>query len=433
MGALMRADAPGAADAGESARVRRNVVCLAANGLVANLGGFLIGGTVLQAFLLEFGVSGLQLGVIGSASGVTAALAMFAFLGLADSLLERRRLAAASRLAIVALPVGLIIVARYGVPGPVVLAAMVGLASLQSMVESVHGLVYNSLFVRCLPARLRGRFTGISGFVTQLGVIGLGLLVTAWLAWQPFPRNYTICFVAAILCMVGSAIAILCLGEVPSLRVSVASGARSPLVAAWQVVRLHEFRALLAPNVLRGVTGGAGYFVFVMGWQRLQLSPQYGALLATLTAGGGLAGMAALGLLHDRYGAGMVCLVGNLGMAAGLLGAVLAPTPGWFLAFGVVHAIGSAMEGSGVPLGTYDVAPPAMIAAYNGARLLLLSGSSALSLPAIGYLLDDLRTPVPVFVAAAGLALLNGWLYWRGFDRALRAQPSAVPPARRPV
>lgn len=407
--------------------MRRNVVCLAVNGLIANLGGFLIGGTVLQAFLLEFGVSGLQLGVLGSASGVTAALAMFAFLGLADAVRQRQRLAAASRLAIIALPFGLIMVARYGAPGSVVLATMVGLVSLQSMVESVHGLVFNSLFVRCLPARLRGRFTGISGFVTQLGVIGLGLLVTAWLAWQPFPRNYTVCFLAAIVCMVGAAAAIMFLGEVPSLRLQVAGGARSPLVAAWQVVRLQEFRALLAPNVLRGVTGGAGYFVFVMGWQRLQLSPQYGALLATLTAGGGLAGMAAIGLLHDRYGAGTVCLVGNLGMAVGLLGAVVAPTPGWFLTFGVVHAIGGAMEGSGVPLGTYDVAPPAMIAAYNGARLLLLSGSSALSLPAIGYLLDDLKTPVPVFVAAAGLALLNGWLYWRGFDRALQVRQPTDP------
>jgi len=81
-----------------------------------------------------------------------------------------------------------------------------------------------------------------------------------------------------------------------------------------------------------------------------------------------------------------------------------------------IGTVGSAVAiaGAGVPLGTYDVAPPSMIAAFNGLRLLLLNGVGALSTLCVGVLLDRVD-PLPVFIAGAGLTLVNGCLYWFGF------------------
>jgi len=414
--------AESAVSSGNGSLEKRNLVWLVVTGLAASMGSFPVSGAVFQAYLLESGLSNAQIGTVGSAVAIAGAVGMFGLMGIANSVRRRIRVVTGFKLLACLMPfalAGLTLLDATGIGPAMVFATVVVVMGLGTAIQSFASLVYYSAFVRCISRRMRGRLTGTSGVVTGLATIGLGIGITVLLERTSFPWGFTLCFFAAGGFVVISAISFSRVVELPALEHPADESTRSPLAAIWKVLKLREFRVLLAPNLLRGLASGVSYFVLAMGWERLGLSQEHGAALGTVTAAAGMLGMVTIGLLHDRWGAGWICLLGDVIAAIGLLGLVLTGSPNWFLVFNGVLAFGGIMEGAGVPLGTYDVAPPSMIAAYNGLRLLLLNGMGALSTLCVGMLLDRID-PLPIFVAGAGLTLVNGYLYWFGFRRASR-------------
>jgi hypothetical protein len=391
--------------------------------LAFSVAAFLTSGTVFQAYLLESGLVNQQIGIIGSAASLTYTVALFALIGIANGVHRRIRAVTHLRLLSVVLPLGLLALTLFhaeGITPVTVLIFVVVLMLLDRVICAFNSVVQYGAMVRCVPGDMRGKLAGTNGVIGGLATFGLGIGVTFWLARTPFPWGFSACFAAAAACTVAAAMAFSRLTELLSLNHPTAERTISPLTTTWRVLKLKEFRLLLVPNVLRGLAGGVGYFVLAMGWERLGLSKEYGAAMATVTAGGALLGMVAVGMTHHRRGAGWICLVGDLFAAAGLLGVVLTGSPVWFLAFGGIFALGGTMEGAGIPLGAYDIAPPSMIGAFNGLRLLVLNGSVAVATVLVGHLLDRI-SPLPIFVTGAALTALTGVLYWLGFRRASRA------------
>jgi len=93
---------------------------------------------------------------------------------------------------------------------------------------------------------------------------------------------------------------------------------------------------------------------------------------------------------------------------------ILVQSPDEFLAASGIFLLGSTLMADGVPLGIFEVAPPEAVGAFNGARLMLMSGASAGSALILGYLLDSVGIAF-VLGAAAVIHLLTGALFWHGF------------------
>jgi MFS family permease len=182
------------------------------------------------------------------------------------------------------------------------------------------------------------------------------------------------------------------------------------------IFRLREFRMLLPPNLLRGVLHGVPFFLFPVGVKRLGLPNQYAAYLITAAAAASIAGSITIGLFLDRWRPGIVTFAGNILAAVGLTGVVLIRSAPAFVAFYWVTSFGLTVMGSAVPLGIYGVSPKDVVAAFDGARLIILSAFGALSMLVVGRLLDSVDAR-PVFVIAAALNVVNGYLYWRSFRR----------------
>jgi len=237
------------------------------------------------------------------------------------------------------------------------------------------------------------------------------------LASMDFPRGFTLCFAVATPLLALGALSNGRLVELPELKRPGRSGSALPWAAIWEVARLREFRVLLGPNALRGLDAGVIYFAWIVGLQRLALPATYVGFAVTANAiAGAILGSMAVGLCSDRWGPGRVVFGGDLLIAIALVGMVLTDSPPAFIAFYALSVFGGTLEGTAVPLGTYEIVAPEVMGAYNGARLMLLSVGGAMSMSLVGWLLESLD-PMPVFVAGAALKLVTGIWYGYGFRR----------------
>jgi predicted MFS family arabinose efflux permease len=159
------------------------------------------------------------------------------------------------------------------------------------------------------------------------------------------------------------------------------------------------------------------YFVWVVGIQRLELPPAYAGLgVAANAVAGTLLGNVAIGLFLDRRGPGPVLFVGGVLSAIAMVAMVLTPSPPVFLGFYGLFVFGMTLTSGGVPLGVFEIAPPEMMGAFNGARLMLTIAATAISMSAAGQLIKTVG-PLPVFVAGAALSVVTGIWYWHAFRR----------------
>jgi MFS family permease len=398
---------------------RRNVFWMVAAELFTAAGAVFIAGPVLQTYLVEVGLSESQIGVYGSIGAIAATVGTLVLMGVADRVHRRIRVVMVCGLIASLGPLVLMLLSglpRHQQTAGIVLTAIVVLALLLNPVSSFLGMVQSSLMVRVIHVRVRGRLTGMAGLISGVVALGLGLLAAKILDTVEFPRGFTTCFALATPLCIAGALARGRLVELPKLKRPGRGGSALPWAAIWEVARLREFRILLGPNAMRGVNAGVVYFAWIVGLQRLDLPTTYvGFAVAINAVAGRILGTMSAGLCSDRWGPGKVVLAGDTLTAIALVGMVLTSSPTAFLVLYALSVFGGTLEGTGVPLGTYEIVAPEVIGAFNGARLMLLSGGGAVSMSLVGWLLASFD-PRPVFIVGAVLMLMTGIWYWRGFQ-----------------
>ena len=397
---------------------RRNVAWFMAGGVLMSCGLTFSTGPVLQAFLLHVGLNTRQLGRISFVAQIASAVGMFAFMGLADRARRRARAVTVLALAASATPVVLYVLSilpvAVGTVG-LVFGTMLVVQAVQLPIESLRTMIRSGLLVRALRPEIRGRFSSISGLIGGSAVLLMSFVAARLLRLS---AGFAVCFMIATGLAILGALTIRHLRELPALDKPGRAGSASPLTAAVDVLGLKEFRVLLLPNLLRGVAFAPGGFLMVIAAQRLAVGRSYAGYLGAAGTAAGPAGSFAMGWAVDRYGPGRVILVGALLCALGAVALAYAATPVMFLAACVVYSFGGTLVGSAVPLGTYSIAPPGMVGAFNGGRLLLLSVSGASGALLVGRLLSRGSVGArPVLLGSAVLLVVLGLLYWYGFPR----------------
>ncbi|MDP6439852.1 MAG: MFS transporter [Candidatus Brocadiia bacterium] len=399
---------------------RRNILWMLVASFLASAGGALSAGAVRQNYLLYAKLTLTHIGIIGSISGIAGAVGLFALVGVPDRIERRVRAWVILALFPALTPLVLALLSLRGLDlrtANLVFWALVAMMLLNAPLESLQSMVMGSVTVRIVHVRVRGRAWGLSGLAAGLAGIGFGLLAGRILATVEPPARFTLCFGLAPAFFIAAALSRLGFRELPELQGPSRSGSAFPWTALRDVWRLKQFRILFVPTLLRGLTSAFPFFAWLVAKERLNLPDGYAGLVVMVNAlGGTILGHMAVGLLADRWGPGWVTFTGYALTAAVLLGLVFTDSGPVFLVLYGVLALGGSLIGVAVPLGTLEIAPPELVGAFNGARLILNAAGAAVSMALVGFLLESLD-PLHVFAGGAVLSLVNGIWYWHGFRR----------------
>jgi MFS family permease len=415
---------------------RRNMFWVVIATICSGAGATLYGGELWSAFLAKTEFSTFQIGLMGSATTLSGAFGLLAFMGLADRIRRRVRTyvwCVALSAAVPLITAVLAFIPRDIFPLGGLLAALIGVGICSSLILSIPTMLDYPIWARCFTVGIRGRvFATVTTSYFLLTFI-LGLAIARVLENVPYPTGYAGCFVFAAVAILLRVATYSRLRELPDLAVAGASRSALPFKAIIDVLKMKEFQWLGPPHILRGLCSGLGGLTMVMAIKHLNV-PDYFAGYATsvMALGNILAGMA-IWLVADRWGAGRTTLVADIVSGAGMGLVMLSGSPVIFLLPYFLLQFGAAVEGSSVPLGCINIVPPERLGEFSSARLMVLTGAGAIGSALFGQLFMTFN-PATVFAVGALLKVINGVWFWYVFglkkpvDLAAAAHhPSATP------
>lgn len=409
---------------------RKNVFWLTAATMSIYAAGTLSTLTILAAYLEKSDFSYTQIGFVLSCMYFADMLGKLGLMGWADRTQQRIRVAVVCAF-IIAGGTGLLAAASavLGNHGSslVLLAALVMVLSVRQVFWALSDMMNYSVLVRTIRGGIRGRVWGITGVATGLFTMGMSFLASVLLQVLGYPYGYTILFVAAGGFWVLRGMTFAHQTELPDIALPGTSRSISPVTAIVDLCRLKVFRMVAYPHILRGLLTGLMLFVVPTQMRRLSLSNDYAGYMAAAVCAADLISAVILGFTLDRWGAGVVTLLGCL--LAGLSWATLivAPSPISFLAFFLLLNIGEVLEQRAVPLGALEIMPTGVIGGFSAARLLIFTAGRALASGVGGKLLDAYDVSV-IFVIAGALKLVLGVWFLGIFGLKRPGAGPAVPP-----
>lgn len=404
---------------------KRNVRALSLNMMIKSADMPLYSGTELQGFQVRLGLATSQMGMISSFGQIASVVAYFLLMGVADRISNRVRAYSLLTAAMSVYPMLLVLLsiapAWMRVPGVAIPVMAIG-SVLDYTLISFMALVFSALFVRSLSTGIQGRFMSIMGVGGGLFGLFCGYISSNALLYLGYPHGFTVAFAISVSLLLVAAVVVRNVKEIPDLVTSKRPDSISPIKALKSVVGTREFKLLLAPNIMRGLCGGASNFALVIGMKQLGLGVEFAGYTTMLVFLGGIVGTASIGFIVDRYGPGRVLLLSNFCTAISIMGVVLAPSAWVFLFFFFTIFISFACEGVTVPLAHYAIVPSQIIGAFSAVRLMLLCGSGAIAVAVNGYLLD-IFDPVLVFSISAFINVATGILWLYAFNKGHKPKP----------
>jgi MFS family permease len=404
---------------------KRNMRSMAMNMILKSADMPLFTGTELQAFQVKIGLTTTQMGVMSSYGQIAAAISYFLLMGFSDRIRNQVRVYAVLTAGMMTYPAILLFLslgpAWVRTPGVAVVFMTVGTV-LEAIVMSFLALVFATLFVRTISPGAQAKFMGIMGVGGGLMGMACGLIASQALRVYGYPHGFTVSFAMSVVLLIIAAVVVRNVKIIPELSCATAEQPVSPLSSILVVLKTREFRLLALPNILRGLSG-AGGFVMAVGMKQLGLGVEYAGYTTMLGFLGGLLGIGSVGFVVYRFGAGRVLVCSYIGIAISIMGLVLAPSPWVFLVFMTTMAMSSGCEGTTIPLVHFAVIPTQIIGAFSAVRLMLLYGTTALSVAVNGWLLTFMK-PVQVFSISATISVTTGILFYFGMNAAQKNRPA---------
>lgn len=409
---------------------RKNIFWLTVSALGGAGAGALGAITILTAYLLKSGFSNSKIGFISAAVQVVGLASGFAMMGVANRIHRRIRTVALCGFAgavggvlfaaVTALP-------RSLMPTTVLLVTIIIVLSMNTPAGALSQMMHYAVLVRTIHVHVRGRVWSVNCVASGVVAIVLSFVAAAVLKHWGYPYGYSICFLLGAGFGVMGAAAFGRQAELPDISVPATGRSAIPFVALVDMFRMKEFRILVYPHILRGLIMGIMVFVTPTQMTRLNLPNEYAGYMAAAGSASGLIGAVLLGLTFDRWGAGVVTLLGDIVASIACVALVVSPTPMSFLVLFFAYGVGDVLEARAIPLGAIEIVPPGIVAGFQSARLNVLYGSMALGSLIGGYLID-LYGAVIIFVVAAALKLGMGLWFLQVFG-IRKHGPGAHPPA----
>lgn len=355
--------------------------------------------TVLPSFVALLTSSTLAVGLMATIEGVGEVVPqMFTAYLIEDRPRKKPYLLAIITIRWVSWAILAFLTFSFGATQPsLVLAVLIGLFGLFSMAGGMGTVIYADIFSKAIPARRRGRFTGLRQLFGYVLAIGAGYVVKLILGDPgrfPFPANYALIFAlsAGGLFIAFTGFALIREPVYPVQRMSPSLGhmLRRAVVLAR---RNPNFRRLLAARGLTTAVLALSPFYVVYAQGKVGVDPgMVGLYLSAQMAGAALSNLA-WGWLGDRYGNKAV--IAGTALTGGLapLLSLLAPYTTPLLFLPVFACLGATI--SGMRLG------------YSN---FILEMAPVELRPTCVALLNTLLAPVALFPLIVG-GLIQAWSY----------------------
>ncbi|GAA4014309.1 MFS transporter [Allokutzneria multivorans] len=291
-------------DGRKQGRVAGNVLALGAVSLVTDISSEMVTAVLPLYLVLGLGFSPLQFGVLdGLYSGVTAIVRVFGGT-LADRWQRRKLVAGVGYGVSAAAKLGLIAAAGSATALGLVLAAdRTGKGLRTAPRDALISLSSN-------PDTL-GRAFGVHRAMDTVGAF-LGPLAAFLLLWTVAGGYDTVFFVSFCFAVLG--VVLLGLFVTDQRRPMPASSSAVSLRAAFGLLRDKDFRRICCWAVVLGLVTVGDAFVYLLLQKRLDIAPEYFAILPLGTAGVYLLLAVPMGRLADRFGRWRVFVAGHVSL-----------------------------------------------------------------------------------------------------------------------
>jgi MFS family permease len=389
---------------------RNNILWLTMATLCGGAAQTLSTATMLMAYLEKSGFSMTKIGLISGTIPFAYMVSNFLLMGVVDRTQKRISVYGCSGygLATTTVLLGLTVAMPHTLISPLfLLIALIAVLSLNQPVLAFNGMMSYNVLVRTIRVKVRGRVTAIYGVAAGLFGILLSLVSGVLLKRLGYPHGYTLSFLIAAGFWGLQAIFIMRLSELPDIAFPSASRSAFPITAIIDICRLKVFRTLAYPHILRGLLMGMMTLVVPSQIQRLDLPHEYAGYMMATTCAAGLLAAVVIGFTLDRWGAGVVTLLGDILTAAAWLTLIVTPSPIVFLALFLIFNIGDLLEQRAIPLGSFEIVPAGIMGGFSAARIMILFGTISLGTVLGGKLLDQYNVNL-IFSVAAILKLVMG-------------------------
>jgi hypothetical protein len=237
-----------------------------------------------------------------------------------------------------------------------------------------------------------GRISGISGAISAGLTLAASLAVSLLQAVFPYERIMQTVLILTL------AVAALGFFATVTLRERVTRATQAPLPRV-RLFAYRHFTALLAPNLLRGLTTGVMGIAVTLGYAGGILDAKTAALAVVVTGGATMLGSTLYSLLPRRIAPARPLLLATVAAALTMPLLLLGNAP-LFLAALCLITVFTAIEDIAVPVAVVRLVGDDMIARYTGGRMLLHTLGTAL-----GGLVA-----LPLFhaIGSLGLMLMTG-------------------------
>lgn len=350
--------------------VKQNLNKYLVSSAASTCGVTLATGTVLQTFLLEYGVSEQKVSIYTALVQIVQALIMLFGAKKMESVKNVVRACAVTLLLQILLPLMVIFFClNQNVASMFVIFCVVSLFT--NLLLGVYNVLCYKLPYQVIPIASYGKQQGISGAIS--GGIGclISFLLTLCLAWGGKENVFGVLagyFGITVLFFAVAGLVTTSLKSIPNLNNPQKDAEPS---TSQSIFTYKPFYILILPNLLRGIGMGVINVVTVIGYNQNLLDATSAGVLAILLQAASISGSVVYAWIGRRF-VGKTCLYAGI-VCAALLPVMLMGNTIWFLSLYFVMYFAQILTAYDIPVAVTKFVSYEYIGQYSAWRMMLLT------------------------------------------------------------
>lgn len=392
--------------------VRNNTFLATASGTMRSIATLTAYGTLFQTFLISLGFSSSDIYI----NTTIMQSALLIVTPLCSKWADKGNIV--KRAALIQLPTALLLLcylpiclSQDGSPGA--FWYLTACSFMQIVISSFFTVVDYKLPYFIFPAESYGTMMSISGVVSNLISLGMGMLISAATAWLPFPTLMLIaCIVSCILMLLSAWVTALLKALIHAEQMDTSKiGAVKKKESVFTLFKVPIFARLVPANFLRGIGSGA---TSVMAAVALDLgyNESVATLLISITSAVTLVTYAVFAVMSRKLNPRTIIACG---VATFLFLPLMLLRSGstWFLVIFAIVLFGRTLVDIGIPYILRMAVPVEICGPYNAWRMIVFNAGFVLTTTVAALIPVD-----ALLLVGTGAQIIVGISYF--FDKELR-------------
>lgn len=403
---------------GVTALTKKNLLLMWISGTMVSAGAS-FSGSVLTPYFLVGGMSESQISIYLSLLQIVNMIFPILVAGIASDCTNSRRYAGAWYVIQALISSGFAVFCAVRIGAAIFFPMMLLIGSASAMATAIQNVYHYKVPCEVIDLQYYSVYVARSGIFNGIAGILIGLLLPFLYARMDYMTVTGMAFLAASVLTAGAGVVLLFMrgrntdaeeaqptAEKPRIRINPVSDLR-------RMLRHHDFRALLIPNLARGFANGAMPLIAVIAMRLGTLNEGNAAMLTAAAQIGTLLSCVIYNQMVGKLGLPRTVLIGGVLML--FLPLCALGGTGWFLILYAIAYIGYYIISMAIPNMMYRAISDDIISIYNTWRLTLNTVGSVVSTVLFGFLLEIVS---PIWLLCLGFAgflicAVGHWLCYR--------------------